>query len=912
MLQLFIFLFVFVGIPVLIFGAIQGLRAMTLVNECQDQLTGFKAALRRVQERMDAVERSLAGAHVEPVVEAPPEEEPEPVVAPELAPTPPERLVVEVEPEPPATAPAPEARSVLLDMIREQRGEQEREAAPPETPAREWGDLEEIIGKRWMTWAGVVVLFLSVALFLKYAYDQGWLGRITPGMRVTIGAMFGAGLLVAGDRFVRKHMRALGQGLIGGGLAILYLSLFAAYQMYGIMPQTVAFGLMVIVSAGGIALAVLHDALPVSFLAVLGGFMTPVMLEQDARDALFSYVTLLNLSVLGVALFKRWRPLDMLAFVGTWVLFAAWFGNHYTSLALVPTAAWLLAFFFTFLILPFVYHLRHCTTTTVYQFMMSLSHATISFCFLYRVLHADHHRLLAWFVLGMSGCYTALGAISRKRVPDDARGLFGFITLAVVLLTAAVPIRLNLYGVTIAWAIEGPALVYLGYRFRYRPVRFGGLVVLLLSVLRIFAVHWPLHRAAFTPILNGAFLSVIWVPAALVVYAVIHRLHDREASPEDRTLRAASAIAAGFLTLLILQVEVGQGLKLKDLPNFARCAVTLVWALGSAAFLAAGLKLRDVAYRVSGLVALIIAIAGVANLHIQDPRGDYFLLLSPRFMTMMLVGAVIFVTASLFRRNRDLCGKEETEVGRYLFVAAGIFLLLGLSVEFHSYCIQTIADLVQAKSMARMLVTIVWLFGSIAFLSVGFRTSSQLARAVGTVTLALTLCLGLHLHALDARGSAALFLSPRFLTELVVVATMFGYARFLHRYREIVTEQERTIGQKLWGAATLLLLIVMTLEVDSFWLQKLAGEPNAKWVARMSVTILWGLYASASLWIGFWRRVRALRLAALGLFGLTALKLIFVDLAGVERIYQVLAFLVTGGLMIGASYLYHRLEQRLG
>ena len=141
---------------------------------------------------------------------------------------------------------------------------------------------------------------------------------------------------------------------------------------------------------------------------------------------------------------------------------------------------------------------------------------------------------------------------------------------------------------------------------------------------------------------------------------------------------------------------------------------------------------------------------------------------------------------------------------------------------------------------------------------------------------------------------------------------MFGYARFLHRYREIVTEQERTIGQKLWGAATLLLLIVMTLEVDSFWLQKLAGEPNAKWVARMSVTILWGLYASASLWIGFWRRVRALRLAALGLFGLTALKLIFVDLAGVERIYQVLAFLVTGGLMIGASYLYHRLEQRLG
>ena len=57
----------------------------------------------------------------------------------------------------------------------------------------------------------------------------------------------------------------------------------------------------------------------------------------------------------------------------------------------------------------------------------------------------------------------------------------------------------------------------------------------------------------------------------------------------------------------------------------------------------------------------------------------------------------------------------------------------------------------------------------------------------------------------------------------------------------------------------------MALEVDSFWLQRLAGEPNAKWVARMSVTILWGLYARGSLWIGFWRHVRPLRLAALGL-----------------------------------------------
>ena len=236
----------------------------------------------------------------------------------------PARPAPEEVPEVPAAPTGEAPRTIAVPKI--------PEIAPPEPERRQsleavkspaysfdrerWATLEAKLGKQWMTWVGAVVLFLSVGFFVKYAFEHKWLGE---GARVILGVIAGMGVLAAGERFIRRKMRALGQGLIGAGLAILYVSLFAAHGLYGLLPQTATFALMVIVTAGGMVLAVMHDAVPVSFLAVLGGLLTPVMLRtgRDPRDALFAYLLLLDLGVLGVAFFKRWRALNVLAFIGT-------------------------------------------------------------------------------------------------------------------------------------------------------------------------------------------------------------------------------------------------------------------------------------------------------------------------------------------------------------------------------------------------------------------------------------------------------------------------------------------------------------------------------------------------------------------------------------------------------------------
>ncbi|MBM4081950.1 MAG: DUF2339 domain-containing protein, partial [Planctomycetes bacterium] len=212
-----------------------------------------------------------------------------------------------------------------------------------------WAQFEEIVGKRWMTWVGVLALFLSAGFFVKYALDRQWMGDRA---RVALEIGFGIAVLALGEHFVRKKMTALGQGLLGGGLAILYVTLFAAFGHYKVIQQTAAFGSMVVVTAVGMWLAVRHDAVPVSFLAVLGGLLTPVMVStgRDARDALFSYLLLLDVGVLGVAFFRRWRTLDILTFIGTWVLFAGWFREFYYPSAIRPTLLWLGGFYAVFLI----------------------------------------------------------------------------------------------------------------------------------------------------------------------------------------------------------------------------------------------------------------------------------------------------------------------------------------------------------------------------------------------------------------------------------------------------------------------------------------------------------------------------------------------------------------------------------
>ena len=140
---------------------------------------------------------------------------------------------------------------------------------------------------------------------------------------------------------------------------------------------------------------------------------------------------------------------------------------------------------------------------------------------------------------------------------------------------------------------------------------------------------------------------------------------------------------------------------------------------------------------------------------------------------------------------------------------------------------------------------------------------------------------------------------------------VFAYPFVLRRFRDICQPGEQTTARTLYGIAIALLFIILSVETYLYFLGRIADAEKARWVAQMSLSVVWAVYAIGLLAVGFWRLVRSYRLSALGIFGMTALKVVIVDMAKVEEVYRIVSFLVLGILMIGASYLYHRVEKRL-
>jgi uncharacterized membrane protein len=194
-----------------------------------------------------------------------------------------------------------------------------------------------------------------------------------------------------------------------------------------------------------------------------------------------------------------------------------------------------------------------------------------------------------------------------------------------------------------------------------------------------------------------------------------------------------------------------------------------------------------------------------------------------------------------------------------------------------------------------------------AYLVVGRLKRLLEAYSSGLAPLAIAWICGFQAYLLYREGYTLMFLSPRFAGVLMTLGVILAWATVTRADHRTFTRPSGTIVP-LYVWFTLSLLALLTTE-PAGWLYRNITDPRQ--AAQMSITIVWGLYASAMLSIGFWRRVMPLRLAALALFALTAVKLLAIDMANVRQIYRIISFFVMGTLMVGASYLYHKAEKQL-
>ncbi|MBA2480152.1 MAG: DUF2339 domain-containing protein [Planctomycetes bacterium] len=948
------------GVTLLI-GAIQGIMALSRVRGLTDDVAALRKEVARLRSELAKqweAERRRTAATTAADAERPPQHaathSPSVVVqvaeadapAAPAPPTPsadrappatesdaPQPAIPEPIPVPspaapdsrPAPAQDPAARSVPLpeDTVPLSSPLRQHPERPPHPgrslPSAGSADaVEQMIGKRLITWVGVATVFLSLAFFVKYAYDQHWLGQVF-GPRMRIGTVAGAGfaMIVAGLRLRSRDMSALGLGLVGGGQAVLYLAVYAgANPSLGwigsaLFGPTIAFALMTAVTAFGLALAVRLDAMVIAILAVLGGFATPVLVSTgtNARDALFIYLMILDTGVLLTALFRRWRALDTLTFVGTAALFAGWFAHYHHTYPVQPdwpTLGWLSAFFLVFLALPFVGHWRERTAVTVERFGLAVGNLAWFLGYSCYVLADRHPHTLAWLCLVLAGLYLAIGVAVRRRVATDVRMTHAFVTIATMLVTLSLFFHLRVDGLTIAWFAEAVVLVQLGYLFSYPPSRWLALAVAALALGRLARDHWHLPYAAAQPILNTDFLMLMTAPLAFALIAVVHRVHRSVATEADRLAGWLCGCGGGILALLAIRAEMAGwlGTRLSG-DALDRAEGLLVSGLCSSAalgYLGMGWLRDDRRTAIVGLALWMVA-AGAALLLYAHHWPDHILVTNTRFAALAAAVTTLAVYAATAWRHRARFGPPEG-FGDLIVTALPIAILVACGVESVTWC-QTLVD---ADRLSAWSIGAIGVCGGALILLSGIRRRYDPCLVVGGIALLGGATAALVCYAWTW-PSAWMFANQRCALGVATVVLMLLVRRGFRPLDHLLGQPGRTA---LLAIPAVLVWLLVTLEPSTWLTTNLVDQTTASRAATFSITLAWLVYAAALLAAGFRWQIRWVRFTALGLFGITALKLLLIDMAHAQQLFRILSFLATGLTLIAASYAYHRAEKRMG
>ena len=412
-------------------------------------------------------------------------------------------------------------------------------------------DLESRIGSHWLNRIGIAALLVGVSFFLKHAFDNNWIG---PTGRIAIGLIAGIAVVLWSERFRTHGYRIFSYSLKAVGIGVLYLSLWAAFQVYHLMPSAAVFLCMVIVTAATCAMALAQDAEILAVFAITGGFSTPVLLSTGVNReiALFSYLMLLDLGILALAIAKPWRRLLFLGFVGTLLLYVAWYVEFYRRHDLEPTLAFATIFFLVFAIAP-IFMLRQEHAQGTIPMVLAFVNAVTYFLQGYAMIMDISHTAMAWFSLALAAVYLLLNYLRPRGADEGAeRNLHMMhLALAVGLITVAIPIRLEAHWITIGWFIESAALLWVADRIKSDLMRVFALSALVLGIGRLLLVD----NFEITRLLFNMRMAVYAVAVAALAFVAYHSLKREDEI--GRVVGAVAVIAMNMLALIALSREVG-------------------------------------------------------------------------------------------------------------------------------------------------------------------------------------------------------------------------------------------------------------------------------------------------------------------------------------------------------------------
>ncbi|PPD32990.1 MAG: hypothetical protein CTY18_09755, partial [Methylomonas sp.] len=255
--------------------------------------------------------------------------------------------------------------------------------------------MEYAVASNWLLRVGVLILVTGIGFFLKYSIDNGLLGEQA---RVALSVLAGVGMIVGGVRLVGSKYHLFSQGLLGGGIAVLYFSVFAAHSFYHLLEAYPTFALMILVTACAAVLAIRLDSMLVAIFAIIGGYCTPILLStgQVNFPGLFSYMLLLGVGILAINWYKQWHLLNFLSFFFNYLLFFGAMQNYEVGY-FWQVLPYLTGFFVLYSTTVLLFCLVNQTKSTLLDLLALIINAAIFFGTAYHLVETAYGQI--WVAL---------------------------------------------------------------------------------------------------------------------------------------------------------------------------------------------------------------------------------------------------------------------------------------------------------------------------------------------------------------------------------------------------------------------------------------------------------------------------------------------------------------------------------
>ncbi|MBC8873244.1 MAG: DUF2339 domain-containing protein [Planctomycetes bacterium] len=531
----------------------------------------------------------------------------------------------------------------------------------PDAPGINW---ELLIGRKALGWVAVVLVLFGSAFFLRYAYENQWVG---PLGRVGVGLLVGAGLTLAGWRYYRRGWQIFSQMLSAAGIVVLFLAVYSAFGFYRLVPQQVAAGFLLVVIVEAALLAVLYNAPSLAWTSLLGGLLIPLLMqsETDQYQALFIYLAMLDLGIVVLAGWRHWWGLGTAALLGTHGQFWLWHLQHYHPEKLAWAIGFQLVIYGLFVAHSLTTHVFRSRRATWEDLARLLLNAFLWFAAAFVLLREDYRDWMGLLAVSMAMIYVILGRVALGRRPDDSRQLLTSLAAAVGFIGLTFPIQADAQWIALGWAAEAVALWWFGLRVNAGALRAMAASLITVAVGRLLLIDTLTRDIAesYIPVLNEYALPALGVTACLLGAVAVTGRFASGLQRAERVLIGIAGVAGVLLLWFVLSVDLHSFFDAKTLADpdktdrwhlFGQMALSALWAVYAVFVLSVGFVRRFAPLRWTALFIFALTIGKVFFYDMAGLKEFY------RILAFFIVAILLGIAGWAYQRIQ--VERQPTEV----------------------------------------------------------------------------------------------------------------------------------------------------------------------------------------------------------------------------------------------------------